>query len=96
MLKGSTYTGVTSITTNSVNTSASASPITISIDKSSKWVVTGDSTVSNLNVAKGAKVVDSKGKTVTTRDSNKVSSKIIDRTAFDKQFKTSTTYGSNA
>lgn len=33
---------------------------------------------------------------MTTSDGNKVSSKTIDRTAFDKQSKTSTTYRSNA
>lgn len=65
LLKGTTYTGSTKISTNSVNTSPSTSPITVNIDKNSSWVVTGDSTVSNLNAESGAKIVDKDGKTVT-------------------------------
>jgi len=64
-LDGTTYTGTISIVTNSVNTKATASPITVNISKDSSWIVTGDSTVSNLNVAEGGKVVDASGKTVT-------------------------------
>ncbi len=60
----SKYTGSTTITENSVNTDVKDSNITVNVDSSSKWVVTGDSTVSNLNVEKGAKIVDSDGNTV--------------------------------
>ncbi|KRL64045.1 hypothetical protein [Lactobacillus psittaci] len=67
LLKNSTYTGKTTITSNSKATSSSKTkaPITINIAKGSKWVVTGNSTVSNLNVEAGAKIVDKSGKTVT-------------------------------
>lgn len=67
LLKNSTYTGKTSIPTNSKATSSSktSAPITINLTKGSKWVVTGNSTVSNLNVEAGAKIVDNSGKTVT-------------------------------
>jgi len=64
-LDGTTYTGITTITTNATNTSVTESPITINIDSNSKWVVTDDCTVSNLNVEDGGQVVDSDGKTVT-------------------------------
>ena len=64
VLQGSTYTGSTSITTNAVNTSTTQSPITVNVDGDSTWIVTGNSTVSNLNVADGAKIVDAEGKTV--------------------------------
>ncbi len=65
LLEGTTYTGATTISQNSTNTSPTDSPITVNIDGNSKWVVTGNSTVSNLNVAKGGQVVDSSGKSVT-------------------------------
>ncbi|MGI6557348.1 MAG: hypothetical protein ACOX1H_08645 [Pseudoramibacter sp.] len=64
LTKGTTYTGSTSIVKNDAGTAASDN-ITMNVDKTSKWVVTGNSTVSNLNVAKGGKVVDKDGKTVT-------------------------------
>ncbi|KXT76966.1 adhesin [Streptococcus sp. DD12] len=65
LLDGTTYTGSTMISQNATNTSPTTSPITVNIDGKSKWVVTGDSTISNLNLAKGGQVVDSDGKTVT-------------------------------
>ena len=37
----------------------------MNIDNNSKWVVTGNSTITNLNLAKGGKIVDKDGKTVT-------------------------------
>lgn len=64
-LDGTTYTGTISIVTNSVNTKESVSPVTVNISKDSSWIVTGDSTVSNLNVESGGKIVDESGKTVT-------------------------------
>lgn len=38
--------------------------LNVSVDGTSSWVVTADSTVSNLTVANGAQVVDAEGKTV--------------------------------
>jgi hypothetical protein len=64
LLEGTSWTGAASISTNA-NGATSASPLTVNVDASSTWVVTGNSTVSNLNVASGGKVVDSSGKTVT-------------------------------
>lgn len=64
-LDGTTYTGTISILTNSVNTKATDSLITVNVSKDSSWIVTGDSSVSNLNVEAGGKIVDASGKTVT-------------------------------
>lgn len=60
-----TYTGNTEITTNDVNTAATEAPITVTVDKSSKWIVTDDSQVTNLNVEAGGEIVDTDGKSVT-------------------------------
>lgn len=65
LLEGTTWTGAASIEDNSAATSTTGSPITVNVDADSSWVVTGDSTVSNLNVASGGKVVDASGNTVT-------------------------------
>lgn len=65
LLDGTTWTGAASIEENSVNTNKTDAPITINVSSDSKWVVTGDSTVTNLNVQDGGQVVDSDGKTVT-------------------------------
>jgi hypothetical protein len=65
LLSGTVYTGSASIETNSVNTNVSSAPLTMNVSSDSKWVVTGDSTVTNLNVEDGGKVVDDDGKTVT-------------------------------
>ena len=64
LLEGSTYTGATAISQNSVNTSPTDAPITVNLDSTSKWIVTGDSAVTNLNAADGAQIVDADGKTV--------------------------------
>ena len=64
LLENTTYTGATSITENAVNTSATEAPITVNIDSDSSWIVTGDSTVTNLNAEEGASIVDADGKTV--------------------------------
>ena len=64
-LDGTMYTGTISIVTNSVNTKESVSPVTVHVSNDSSWIVTGDSTVSNLNVESGGKIVDGSGKTVT-------------------------------
>jgi len=64
LLKNTVYTGATSISTNSVNKSASKAPISVNLDGTSKWIVTGNSTVTNLNAASGASIVDKQGKSV--------------------------------
>ena len=64
LTRSSTWTGATTIEENA-NGTTSDSPITINIDKTSKWVVTKDCTVSNLNVARGGEIVDANGKTAT-------------------------------
>lgn len=65
LLDGTTYTGAVSVSQNAVNTAASDAPVTVNLDGTSTWVVTGDSTVTNLNAAEGASIVDESGKTVT-------------------------------
>lgn len=64
LLDSSTWTGAASITENA-NGSTVDEPLTVNVSSDSTWVVTGDSTVSNLNVAEGGKVVDADGNTVT-------------------------------
>ena len=64
LLENTTYTGATSIATNSVNTSKTDAPITVNLDSTSKWVVTGNSTVTNLNAESGSSIVDASGNTV--------------------------------
>ena len=63
----STYTGKTSIVANKYATSSSKSktPLTISVGSNSKWIVTGNSTVTNLNLVDGGEIVDSQGNKVT-------------------------------
>ena len=60
-----TYNGETEITTNEVNTAASETPITVTIDKTSKWVMTADSQITNLNLESGGEIVDEDGKSAT-------------------------------
>ncbi len=64
LLNETTYTGAMEISTNEVNTDISAAPITVNIDSTSKWVVTGNSTVTDLNAESGASIVDDQGNTV--------------------------------
>ncbi|KAB7788927.1 beta strand repeat-containing protein [Bifidobacterium cebidarum] len=125
LLDGSTWTGKTNITKNASATddTTSDAPITVNVDGTSTWVVTGDTTVSALNVADGGSVVDADGNTVTivaggktvvkgtgsvtvmvtgdygtslpdsaTNDDTKLSSNLIDRSDFDSEFGTSTTW----
>lgn len=65
LLDESTYSGTTTISTNATNTSVQDSNLIMNVDGTSKWVVTGDSTVDELNVADGGQVVDAQGNTVT-------------------------------
>lgn len=66
-MNGSTYTGKMKIIVNKYATSSTKTkaPLTVNIDKSSKWIVTGNSTITNLNLANGGKIVESEGNTVT-------------------------------
>lgn len=64
LTEGTTWAGAASIEQNAAGSTSDA-PMTVNIDGSSQWTVTADSTVSSLNVAEGAKVVDADGKTVT-------------------------------
>lgn len=72
LLDNTTYTGSTNITTNEVNTNATDTPIVVNVSSNSKWIVTGDSTVTNLNVEDGGKVVDEEGKTVTIKVNDEI------------------------
>ena len=70
LTKNTTWTGSAKIETNSSG-SSSGSPLTVNVDKTSKWVVTKNTAVTNLNAEKGAKIVDSNGKTVTIKVNGK-------------------------
>lgn len=70
LTKNTTWTGSAKIETNSSG-SSSGSPLTFNVDKTSKWVVTKNTAVTNLNAEKGAKIVDSNGKTVTIKVNGK-------------------------
>jgi len=65
LLENTTYTGATAIHTNAVNTKTTEAPVTVNLDGTSKWVVTKDCEITNLNSEKGASIVDEDGKTVT-------------------------------
>lgn len=65
LLNGTTYTGAMEITENADASDASEAPITVSVSSDSTWVVTADTTITNLNAEDGAKIVDADGKTVT-------------------------------
>ena len=65
LTKETTYNGETEITANEVNTAASETPITVTIDKTSKWVMTADSQITNLNLETGGEIVDEDGKSAT-------------------------------
>lgn len=64
LTQGSIWTGSASITDNA-NGATSDAPITVNVDGTSSWVVTDSCTISALNVASGAQVVDENGNTVT-------------------------------
>ena len=60
---GSVWTGKSTIATNSVNTSPTTAPFTLTVASGCKWVVTGDSSVSSLSY--DGSVVDASGNLVT-------------------------------
>lgn len=64
LLDGSSYTGATTISENTNATESNGSPITMNVSDDSTWTVTKDSTVSNLNVEDGGKIVDANDQTV--------------------------------
>ena len=68
LTEGTTYTGATTIT--QADGTATAKPLTVNIDGNSTWVVTDNSTVTDLNVAAGGKIVDNAGRTVTVKSGN--------------------------
>ena len=66
LMSDSTWTGKASINENAsaTDTSKTEAPITINVDDTSSWVVTESCTISALNVADGASIVDENGKKV--------------------------------
>ncbi len=64
LTEGTTWSGAASIVENSAG-STSEAPVSVSVDGTSSWVVTANSTVSNLTVADGGRVVDADGNAVT-------------------------------
>lgn len=118
LTQGSIWTGSASITDNA-NGATSDAPITVTVDGTSSWVVTDSCTISALNVASGAQVVDENGNTVTivaggqtvvqgdsdvtvtcdsystdsdASEAGTLSDDLIDRSDFDEQMGTSTTW----
>ena len=118
LTQGSIWTGSASISDNA-NGATSDVPITVNVDGTSSWVVTDSCTISALNVASGAQVVDENGNTVTivaggqtvvqgdsdvtvtcdsystdydASEAGTLSDDLIDRSDFDEQMGTSTTW----
>ena len=127
LTEGSTWTGVSEGENN----------LTVTIDSTSAWVVTGDTTITDLNAADKAQIVDADGKTVAIVADGKtvvegdsditvtvtgsvnsevviedadgddqstdvqggtlptLDTKVLDRTAFDEYYGTSTQFGTN-
>ena len=69
LLDGSTWEGASDIVDNA-KASTNAEHLNVYIDSTSEWIVTDDSTVSNLNLAKGGKLVDKQGKAVKVADAD--------------------------
>lgn len=69
LLEGSRWEGSSSILSNTAG-AAVADNLSVSIDGSSTWVVTENSTVSDINLATGGKLVDTKGNSVKLVDRN--------------------------
>lgn len=70
LLDGTTYTGATTISENAAASETSDAPISVSIDGDASWIVTADSTVTNLHIADGGKLVDQDGKSVSVKDAS--------------------------
>ena len=70
LTEGSIWTGAATIMENASATSTSDAPISVDVDGTSTWVVSADSTLTNLTVAEGGKVVDGDGNAVTIVDAS--------------------------
>lgn len=70
LLDGTTYTGATIISENAAASEQSDAPISVSVDGDASWIVTADSTVTNLHIADGGKLVDQDGKSVSVKDAS--------------------------
>lgn len=70
LLDGTTYTGATTISENAAASEQSDAPISVSIDGDASWIVTADSSVTNLHIADGGKLVDQDGKSVSVKDTS--------------------------
>lgn len=68
LLNGSDYTGATTISENTDAAEINETPLTVNIDSDSEWIVTADSTVTDLHVADGGKIVDENGESVSIVD----------------------------
>ncbi len=69
LLENSQWTGSSSIRSNTSG-SAVGENLNVSIDGTSSWTVTGNSTVTNINLAEGGKLVDTRGRSVKLVDQN--------------------------
>ena len=69
LLDGSAWEGASDIVDNA-KASTNAEHLNVYIDSTSEWIVTEDSTVSNLDLAKGGKLVDKQGKAVKVADAD--------------------------
>ncbi len=65
LLENTSYSGNTVITENTDSSESKESPITVNIDNTSTWILTEDSTITHLNAAEGAQIVDAEGNSVT-------------------------------
>ena len=65
LLNKTTYTGAMTIKANAAGNTTADKAITVNVSSDSKWVVTENTTINNLNAESGAKIVDKNGKTVT-------------------------------
>lgn len=117
------WTGTATVRDNesATDSTKTEAPITVNVDASSTWVVNGDSTVTNLAVADGGRVVDTSGTDVTIKNTSgtvlregssdvtltvtgsystsydadgagSLTSDLIDRSAFDNEYGTSTAF----
>ena len=67
---GTTWSGTTEIAENADATQTTESPLSVAVDGTSTWTVTGGCTLSNLTVAEGGKVQDQDGKDVKIVDAS--------------------------
>lgn len=69
LLDDSQWTGSSSIRSNASGSAVSEN-LNVNIDGTSAWTVTGNSTVTNINLADGGKLVDTRGRSVKLVDQN--------------------------